>query len=227
MKIILSPAKTMNLKNPIHEDWEINENTQKIVNILKSKTCEELKKLLKISDKLVDENIEYIKNFDKNVSYKAIEMYSGMVYKTLNIESIDNDSLKYLDEHLLILSALYGILKPSSLVKPYRLDFTSNIKVDGKSIKSFWKSYCNLYITEGETVLNLASKEFSELFDKTRYNWHDFDFFEISAGSKKRHSTISKKGRGRLLRSLADSKVKTVEDISKLDGFKIYFDRVL
>ncbi len=216
MKIILSPAKSLNLSNPIQKDWQINEKTQEIAEELEKKTFSELKTMLKVSDVIAEENMVYIQNFHKKESYKAVELYDGLAYKSLNVREMNAEALAYLQEHLLILSAFYGVLRADNLIKPYRLDFNTRLKIDGKSLKTYWKSYYNSYIEEGETVLNLASKEFSDLFDKTRYDWVDFDFFELEGASKKRHSTIAKKGRGKLLRELAYHQVKRVEEIEKL-----------
>ncbi len=224
MKIIFSPAKTLNLSNPIQEDWNINEKTEKIVSVLKGKDSDELKKILKISDKILSENLEYIKNFDKKISYKAIEMYDGLAFKSLNINNMPFDSLEYLNENLCILSAFYGVLKPCDLVKAYRLDFNSKLKLNEKTLKNFWKDYYNSYFKEGETILNLASNEFSDLFYKKRYDWYDFDFFELKENTKKRHSTISKKARGIFLCELALNKIYYIKDVKKLSFFGKMFE---
>ncbi len=252
MKIILSPAKTLNLDNPVQKDWVINDKTKTIVklltNILNDKDVdindskisgkstikdtsgrEKLKKLLKISDKLVDENIDYINGFSKNITYIALEMYNGMAYKTLDVNSLSAVQRNYLYENLLILSALYGVLKSDEHIKPYRLDFNLSFKVNGQSLKRFWKPFYNSYIKKGETIINLASNEFADLFDKLEYEWYDFDFFEIGSDEnekllKKKHSTISKKGRGRLLREMAIANVQNVDDIRCLPSYGKYFE---
>ncbi len=224
MKIILSPAKTFNLQNPVGIDWSINEKTFKIARELRLKTANELKKELKLSDKLLAENLDYIKNFDSDISYKAIEMYNGMAYKEIKNSKFSVDEEKYINEHLLILSAFYGVIKPNDYIKPYRLDFNTPIKINGVSLKKFWREYYNASIDKGEVVLNLASNEFSDLFDKSNFKWYDFDFFKREGSNKKYHSTISKKSRGRLLRELAKSNAKSVEDIKTLESYGNFFE---
>ncbi len=226
MKIILSPAKTLNLTNEVHCDWTISERTKRVVKLLKSLSSKEVKQFLKLSDKLVDEVMQYIKGFDVEMTYKAVEMYHGMAYKSLDVSSLGKNERDYLDEHLLILSALYGVIKPSELIKPYRLDFNSKLKLSRESLRSFWKDDYNASISEGETVLNLASLEFSEILDKGKYDWYDVEFFDLSSGTRKTHSTISKKGRGRLLRELALNDVRTIEGVKQLDGSGVYFSVV-
>ncbi len=216
----------MNLDNPIFEDWIINQHTTKLVNILKNKSNDILQKELKISDKILEDVMNYINNFDKKTCYKAIEMYNGIVFKELNVNTMNKKDTLYLENNLLILSAFYGILKPFDLVKPYRLDFNSKLKIDRVSLKKYWKEFYNSYINVGEDIINLASNEFADLFNKSNYNWYDFDFFEFDGENKKINSTIAKKGRGKLLRELAENNICDVKDIYKLNSYKKYFEFV-
>ena len=73
------------------------------------------------------------------------------------------------------------------------------LRVDGQSLKAYWKSEWAELFAEGETVVNCASDEFSTLLDRSRYNWIDVEFYERKEGMLKQHSTTSKKGRGLLV----------------------------
>ncbi len=203
MKIIFSPAKTFSLAKPILTNWQINPLTEILLDIVKNMSMNELSSALKLNSKMLETVAEYIEKFDVATTYQAIELYSGTAFKALDAKTLDKDSLDYLNEHLLILSAFYGVCKPYDLIKPYRLDFTSKIKVDSLTLKKFWKDYYNSFIAEGETVVNLASNEFSSLFDKEKYDWWDFDFYQMENGIKKSNSVISKKMRGSYLREIA------------------------
>lgn len=216
MKIIFSPTKDMNLENPIDTDWILTEETHKIINELQKLSDEELKKKLKINENILETVKGYISEFRKNVTYPALFMYNGLSYRTMNPSSFNDAELKYLNQHLLILSALYGPILPNTLIKPYRLDFLSKIKIDNKTLKSFWKPLYNLEIPNGETVLNLASNEFSDLFYKSNYNWINFDFYENKNGKLKSHSTTSKKGRGWMVSYLAKNNIKYPEELKKI-----------
>lgn len=220
MKIIFSPTKDMNLDNPINTDWILTEETHKIISELKKLSDEELKKNLKINDNILETVKDYISSFSKNVTYPALFLYNGLSYRTMNPSSFNDEQLKYLNKNLLILSALYGPIMPNTLIKPYRLDFLSKIKIEGKTLKTFWKPLYNLEIPNGETILNLASNEFSDLFDKSKYNWIDFEFYENKNGKLKTHSTTSKKGRGWMVGYLAKN---NINDIKKLKDIKDSF----
>ena len=101
-------------------------------------------------------------------------------------------------QHLRILSALYGAISPDECVKPYRLDLTMNLKVEGETLKKYWKERIVTSFEKEECIVNLASSEFSSLFNKKQYDWVDVDFYEKKEGALKQHSTISKKARGKM-----------------------------
>lgn len=218
MNIILSPSKEMDFSKKQNGKLNINEITKSILEELKSKSKDELKKILKISDKLADEAYGYYNNFDDNDMFYAIDMYNGMAFKEIKIEA-SNDFAK---EHIVILSAFYGCLNVDSLIKPYRLDFNSNLKVDGMSLKKLWSDYYNNYFKKGETILNLASDEFSSIIKRDNFNFIDFDFYEIKDGKEKRHSTISKKLRGKMADFIVKNEIRKIDDIKNfdVDGYK-------
>ncbi len=226
MKIIFAPAKTFDLTNELNEDFKVCDISGKIIKTLQAMHDEELKSVMKVSDKMFKVNKTYINDFSKRKSFYAVEMYNGVAYKSLDVRSMSKYEIEYLQEHLYILSALYGVIKPLDLIKPYRLDFNSSLKVEDKSLKKLWKEYYNEQIRESEVVFNLASNEFSSLFIKERYEWYDFEFFEVRNEKKKSNSTIAKKGRGRLLRELAFNQITDIECVKKINGYGSYFEVV-
>ena len=227
MKIIFSPSKEMAFNRPIEEKTEFNEKTKIIIDELKNLKEEEIKEIYKISDKVLKEVVEYIYNFDKRESYRAIEMYKGMAFRSFNVASLKEDERKYMDEHLKILSAFYGPLDPEELVRPYRLDFNTNLKVNGESLKKFWKEEYNNAFDSGEVILNLASNEFSRLLDRSKFKIYDFEFFEKKDGKLKSHSTISKKARGKMLNYICKNKVTDYEKIKLFNLDEFEFDEDL
>lgn len=222
MKIIVSPAKEMSLENPISKDWKIKENTQEIVKALASLDENELKKKLKINDNILADVNNYIDGFNNNTTYKALEMYNGLAFRSLDYKSLDDIAKDYLDNNLYILSAFYGPNKGDSLVKPYRLDMTHSIKIDGKSLKNLWKDVFTESLENEDIVINLASNEFSDLIDRNKVKILDFDFYMLKNGELKSHSTTSKKGRGMVARFMAINQIKNIDDIKNfnLDGYK-------
>ena len=198
MKIIMSPAKEMGTDVPVQKDWALTEDSQTIVSLLASYTKEELKKLLKVSDALLEENWDKIQKFQESVTYHAMDLYQGLAFRSFKQVADWKEHKAYAVQHLRILSALYGAIIPDECVKPYRLDLTMNLKVEGETLKKYWKERIVSSFEKGECIVNLASSEFSSLFNKKQYDWVDVDFYEKKEGALKQHSTISKKARGKM-----------------------------
>ena len=198
MKIIMSPAKEMATDVPVQKDWVLTEDSQKIVSLLSNYSKEELKKLLKVSDALLEENWDKIQKFQESVTYHAMDLYQGLAFRSFKQIADWKEHKAYAVQHLRILSALYGAISPDECVKPYRLDLTMNLKVEGETLKKYWKERIVSSFEKGECIVNLASSEFSSLFNKKQYDWVDVDFYEKKEGALKQHSTISKKARGKM-----------------------------
>lgn len=217
MKIILSPAKNMNLNTPVDQDWTLNLKSQALVDLLKDMTDDDLKKSLKINDSVLGQVKSYLEAFDMKKSYQAIDLYDGLSFRWLKKENLSEEDLSYLNDHLVILSALYGPIKPDTLIKAYRLDFNSSLKIENKSLKTFWKNDYNIFFEDEDLIINLASEEFSSLLDRKKLKLLDFEFFEATTkdGEKilKKHSTISKKARGQMLAFMAKNKIQEPKDL--------------
>lgn len=219
MKIIFSPTKEFNLDNKINKNWNISDYTQNIINILKKLSDKELKDNLKINDSILNKVKEYISDFDTNKSYEALYMYNGLSFRNLEASSLKDESIDYLNKNLIILSTLYGPISPNTRIKPYRLDFQSRLKIYNQSLNKYWKTPFNDAFSERETILNLASDEFSGLLYRNKFNFIDFKFYEYDSKNDKlkSHSTISKKARGLMLRYLAYNKI---EDLNLIKNFE-------
>ena len=222
MKIIMSPAKEMATDVPVQKDWMLTEDSQKIVSLLSNYSKEELKKLLKVSDALLEENWEKIQKFQESVTYHAMDLYQGLAFRSFKQVADWKEHKAYAVQHLRILSALYGAISPEECVKPYRLDLTMSLKVEGETLKKYWKERIATSFEEGECIVNLASSEFSSLFNKKEYDWVDIEFFEKKEGMLKQHSTISKKERGKMAAWMMSQRVQEKFEIQNfdLDGFR-------
>ena len=199
MKLILSPAKEMNCDALEKRDWEVSPAAAKVVEALRAVPEEDLARVLGVKGKLLDENQAFIEGWKVAEAAPAIELYNGLAFRWLKQVEGWREGLDYGSQHVRILSALYGAVAPDAYVKPYRLDMLRPLRVEGKSLKAYWKAEWAELFEEGETVVNCASDEFSTLLDRSRYNWVDVEFCERKDGTLKQHSTTSKKGRGLLV----------------------------
>lgn len=225
MKILFSPTKDFNLNNPQKvndKNFDISNITNQIMNKLISMNDLNLHELFKLSEEKFIEVKNYIKSWNSDTVYKALDMYNGLSFKTLKSTEFNDKELSFLDEHLLILSALYGPINPEKYIKPYRLDFTNKLKIDNISLRNLWKDLYNNSINENELVFNLASEEFSSLFDKNRYNWIDFSFYYKKNGELKTHSTNSKKGRGWLVSYITKNEILEISQLKNINSIYYY-----
>ena len=227
MKIIMSPAKEMATDVPVQKDWVLTEDSQKIVSLLASYTKEELKKLLKVSDALLEENWDKIQKFQESVTYHAMDLYQGLAFRSFKQVADWKEHQAYAVQHLRILSALYGAISPDECVKPYRLDLTMNLKVEGETLKKYWKERIVSSFEKGECIVNLASSEFSSLFNKKQYDWIDVDFYEKKEGALKQHSTISKKARGKMAAWMMLHHIQDKVELRNFDVDGYAFDELL
>ena len=225
MKIIFSPSKEMREEN-IFENKEIEfteskfkDKTNILINILKEKSISEIENIMKLKGELLNNTYKDIQDYDKLKYIPAISLYYGVSFKELNLEDYSEDSLKYLKNNLLILSAFYGVSLPFDLIKKYRLDMTMSI-ID-KGLYNFWKKDINEYISNildsNEILLNLSSSEFSKLIDNKKTSMINLDFKEEKDGTYKSISTYSKKARGQFLNYLIKNQVSNIENIKKIE----------
>ena len=230
MKIIFSPAKEMKLDQVSVDQPMYSNTTEAIIQTLQTLSDEQLKKLYKISDQQVSQVKDYIRHLNEGDAYPALSLYNGLAFRQIDVNTGDSAIAEYLDQHLRILSALYGPLKAFEPIRPYRLDFNTSLKIGGQNLRQIWGSEFNHFFEKEEIILNLASQEFSAMLDKGRYTWIDFEFYEYDATKAngiKKHATISKKGRGKMLQFLAENQIRDIVAIKEFcsDGYQFDSER--
>ncbi|MBL4870671.1 MAG: YaaA family protein, partial [Robiginitomaculum sp.] len=181
MITLLSPAKKLNLeqgKNLIEPSQPIfASDTQNLVRVAKTQSASDLKKLMKLSDNLAELNAERFKTFRlngrSNSTKPAAFTFDGNVYEGLDIQSLSKSDLNYAQDHLRILSGLYGSLRPMDAIQPYRLEMGTRLKTKrGSNLYQFWGArIAESLMTDMDshkdiTILNLASNEYFKAVDK-------------------------------------------------------------
>lgn len=224
MKIIFSPSKEMKvgeLNSPFSFSPKFKDESKEILNILKNLDKNQIEKIMKIKGELLEETYSNIINYDSRSDVKAINLYNGVAFKKLEIEQYTSKELEYLNNSLIILSAMYGALNPFDNIKKYRLDMT--MKISENSLYSFWSEKVTVYINEllsqdsEKILLNLASNEYSKIINKKTLNFKmvTVDFKEFKNGKYSSVSSFSKQGRGMLLNYLIKNQITNIEDIKK------------
>ena len=226
MKIILSPAKKMNVDT---DSLEIQgmpvfiEKTEEILSWLKSKSYAELKKLWNCNDKIAEQNVDRLKHMDlRKRLTPAMLSYEGIAYQYMAPAVFDGGQLDYVQEHLRILSALYGVLKPMDGVVPYRLEMQARASIAGyKDLYDFWGAglYEEVQDDSG-IIINLASKEYAkcvEKYLKSEDTYITVTFGEMSGGRIISKGTYVKMARGEMVRFMAENSVEDPENMKEFN----------
>lgn len=217
LKIIFSPSKEMREKSILKENLNYSEvifkeKTSQILENLKSLSEDNLSSIMKIKGDILKKTIKNIRNFENLEAIPTISLYNGVAFKELDIENYAKENIKYLNDNLYIMSAFYGLSKPLSLLKPYRLDMT--MKIFDKSLYEYWKNVINTYLEEelkDDILINLASGEFSKMIDRNRIkNILNIDFKEFKDGKYSSVSSYSKQARGKFLNILVKNQISNI-----------------
>jgi len=239
MLIVLSPAKSLDYDTPPSTDKHtlpifINESA-KLVADLKKLSLQEVAELMDLSDKLAALNVarfgEWSKKFTAKNSKQAILAFNGDVYEGLDAASLSAKALDYTQDHVRVLSGIYGVLKPLDLMQPYRLEMGTAFKnTVGKDLYAFWGDKITLALKEelekqkSKTLINLASDEYfkSVKADKLGFPIVAPVFQDEKAGKYKIVSFYAKRARGLMTRFIIDNKIDKAADLKDFDyeGYK-------
>ena len=199
------------------------DESEKLLEVLRGLSAQELKKLWKCSDEIVEENRLRLEAMELESGLSpAIFSFEGIAFKYLDADTLDEGSLSYLQKNLRILSGFYGALKPFDGVRPYRLDMEHRLSVPGyKNLYDFWgdKIY-NEVRDESGLIINLASGEYAKCVEKylgPEDRYISCGFVENVKGQLKQKATFSKMARGAMLRFMAENKL---EDPEQLKDFR-------
>lgn len=232
MKIILSPAKKMNVNLDILEYNrlpEFLEQTEEILTWLKSITHEELQKLWGCNDKIAKQNFERLAhmNLRKQLT-PAVLSYEGIAYQYMAPAVFESDHFDYIQDHLRILSAFYGVLRPLDGVTPYRLEMQAKASIGGqKDLYAFWgRRLYDAVIDESRIIINLASREYYKCIEKYLTNEDRFitiTFCEKSQDKLMTKGTYAKMARGEMVRFMAENRLEDPVQIQRFDRLGYVF----
>lgn len=232
MKIILSPAKKMKIVDSsyitLSKSGLLNES-KKLLDYLKSLSLPELKDIWLCSDKLASKSYLELSRLNlDNLQSPAILSYDGIAYTYMAPSIFDGDMYNYINENLYILSALFGALKPSDGVMPYRLEMQAKFEfLTFNNLYDFWgdKIYKLIHPDDG-VIINLASKEYSDAvrpFISSSDRFIDINFVESVNNKLVTKATFAKMARGEMVRFMAENKIETLEELKNFDRLNFSF----
>ena len=237
MKIIISPAKKMNIDTDTLAFRSMPvflSETEELLAWMRRLTFAEAKAVWKCNDKIVEQNYRRFQEMDleRNLT-PAVIAYEGIQYQYMAPAVFGGAQTDYIQEHLRILSGFYGVLKPFDGVTPYRLEMQAKASEAGDLYK-FWgdKLYREVAGEEkdGGLILNLASKEYSKCIEKyltPEDTYVTVVFGELADGKVKQKGTLAKMARGEMVRYLAENKVEDPERIKGFDRLGYCFEETL
>lgn len=238
MITLLSPAKKLNF-DPVTTQLEasspvLRSDTLELAKVAKQQSADDLKKLMHISDNLAELNAERFKAFNldgkSNSAKPAGLTFDGDVYWGLEAKSMSDEDLSYAQEHLRILSGLYGVLRPLDSMQAYRLEMGTKLATKrGKSLYDFWgTTIADTLNTDMEdhadqTIVNLASNEYFKAVDKKTMT-HPIitaKFLNVKDGNARALMYYAKYGRGLMARWVMQNRVDRAEGLKdfNLDGY--------
>jgi cytoplasmic iron level regulating protein YaaA (DUF328/UPF0246 family) len=239
MKIVISPAKSLNFEKPLptadFSQPAFLKEAKIIQKVLKQKSPQDLSKLMSISDTLSQLNWERNKNwktpFTPQNALPAIYAFDGDVYTGLDVYSLPENKIADLQKQVRILSGLYGLLKPLDLMQAYRLEMGTKLDIGTKkNLYDFWKTTItttlNKELKSKELFVNLASNEYFSAVDAKSLKVPVItpEFKDFKDGNLKIISFFAKKARGLMVRYILDTNAQTIEDLKAFNYDNYRFD---
>ncbi|PSV44762.1 peroxide stress protein YaaA [Photobacterium indicum] len=240
MLIVVSPAKTLDYDSPLATQTytlpELTEHSSELMEVCRELTPMDIASLMKVSDKIAGLNAarfaEWQPEFTTENARQAILAFKGDVYTGLAAETMTEEDFAYTQQHLRMLSGLYGLLRPLDLMQPYRLEMGTKLaNPRGANLYQFWGSVIteklNAALAEqGDNILiNLASNEY---FKSVKLKSLDAQlitpvFKDCKNGNYKVISFYAKKARGMMARYIIDNRIKSVDELKQFDVAGYYF----
>lgn len=234
MLVVISPAKNLDYDTPAvtktFTQPEMLDDSQALIEQCQTLTPAKIGSLMKISDKLAGLNADRYAGwhtpFDTNNAKQALLAFNGDVYTGLNASSFSQDDFDYAQQHLRILSGLYGVLRPLDLMQAYRLEMGTKLDIgDNKNLYQFWGERISNKLNEainiqGDNVLvNLASNEYFKAVKPKSINAEIYTpvFQDCKNGQYKVISFYAKKARGMMARYILKNQLTEVSQLQKFD----------
>jgi cytoplasmic iron level regulating protein YaaA (DUF328/UPF0246 family) len=238
MLFLLSPAKSLDYETPLgpahrntpHSAPLFVKQSQQLIGLLRAFSPQQISELMSLSDKLSGLNVARYAAWSPKATVKnarqAVLAFDGDVYGGLDARTLSADDLAWAQDHVCILSGLYGVLRPLDLMQPYRLEMGTRLaNPGGKDLYQFWGNQIAEYLnTRARTdispvVINLASQEYFKAVDTKALKVPVVEcvFQEGRSGQYKIISFMAKRARGLMARFAATHRLVQPEQLRAFD----------
>ena len=233
MLFLISPAKSLDLEATdisLKSKPRLLADSTKLIKNLRQKSHDDIKSLMHLSDNLAALNVERYKSYSlrysDEIGKQAVLAFKGDVYQGMDVSDFDDADFEYAQQHLRILSGLYGLLKPMDMMQPYRLEMGTRLANDnGTNLYKFWDDKITKLVNKdlkasgSQNVINLASNEYFKSIQKKEIkgNLYNVKFLDEKNGQYKVISFFAKKARGMMCRFAIKHKISNPEDLKGFD----------
>ena len=237
MLFLLSPAKSLDF-DPVADDVphtmpRFIKQAEPLIEILRKKSPAQIAELMSLSDKLAVLNATRYADWSPKHTLpdakQAILAFNGDVYEGLDAPSLSKKQLNYVQDHVRVLSGLYGVLRPLDLMRPYRLEMGTKLaNPAGKDLYAWWRESNTAAVLEdleaaGQPLINTASDEYFKSVDrkaleKAGVSIIDTVFEDWKDGKFKIISFYAKRARGLFVRAAAEGGWKKAADLQRFDA---------
>lgn len=236
MLVVVSPAKKLDMEpiDGVEETMpEFLDEAKTLVDTARKLKVGDLKKLMGISESLAQLNVERFRDFGGMARKPAAFAFAGDTYQGLEATSLDEDEIVWAQDHLRILSGLYGLLKPLDAIEPYRLEMGSRLKTKrGKSLYDYWGDTLSNALNEqaasvgSEVLVNCASQEYFGAVDVDALKLRVVTpiFMELKDGAPKVISFFAKRARGAMARHIIQNRLTSPDALRDFDSGGYKFD---
>lgn len=240
MLIVVSPAKTLDYESPLATKTytlpELTDHSMALIEVCRQLTPMDIASLMKVSDKIAGLNAarfaDWQPDFTPENARQAILAFKGDVYTGLEAESLSEDDFTFAQQHLRMLSGLYGLLRPLDLMQPYRLEMGTKLANGrGTNLYQFWGSIITdklnaaLAAQGDDLLINLASNEYFKAVKPKSLKGKVITpvFKDCKNGQYKVISFYAKKARGMMARYIIDNRLTSVAQLKQFDVAGYYF----
>lgn len=216
MKIIISPTKTMKRKNYTNKKSQplFLDKSLKLRSILEDYDKIKIKNNFKVSNNLTNKIYDFYQNPKNCVA--AINLYEGLSFKNIELDTFNDKDFDFLEKHLYIMSAIYGALRPYDQITEYRLDYIMKFE---KNLYDYWAETLKNLLKDEDVIINLASNEFLKSISHPNIiNIHLLD------EKGRALSTQAKMGRGNMIAYIAKNKITDIEQLKQYNNLDYKFD---
>ncbi len=229
MLVVISPAKKLDMdtvEGVTPTQPMFPEQANELAKVAGKLKVKDLQNLMHISENLAKLNADRFKDFGQMDRKAAALAFAGDTYQGLEATTLDPDDMAYAQDHLRILSGLYGVLRPLDEIEPYRLEMGSRLKTKrGKSLYDYWGDTLSQALNaqaeavDTDVLVNCASQEYFGAVDLTALDARVITpvFMEDKGQGPKIVSFFAKKARGAMARFMIQNRVTSVEGLRDFD----------